>query len=175
MGNGYPISALVGRAEIMVVFEEVFFSGTFSGELVSISAALSTIRSMEERDTVGHIDKLGLRLKDGYNNMAQSLGLNEITQMTGFSWWPKYSFFDKYGKGSLEIQSLFQQEIVRRGVVTRAGMFLCGSHQIADIDKTLEIFEEALVVVGEAIRTNNVIAWLDGDVIKPVIRAEVCD
>ena len=175
MGNGYPISALVGRAEIMVVFEEVFFSGTFSGELVSISAALATIRSMEERDTVGHIDKLGLRLKDGYNNMAQSLGLNEITQMTGFSWWPKYSFFDKYGKGSLEIQSLFQQEIVRRGVVTRAGMFLCGSHQIADIDKTLEIFEEALVVVGEAIRTNNVIAWLDGDVIKPVIRAEVCD
>ena len=175
MANGYPISALVGRSKIMMVFEEVFFSGTFAGELVSIAAAIATIKAIEERDTLGHINRMGLRLKNGYNDMAQSMGLAKITQMIGFGWWPMYSFSDKKGKKSLEIQSLFQQEIVRRGIVTRAGMFLCGAHQIADIDKTLKVFEEALRVVDEAIQTNNVTAWLDGDVIQPVIRAQVSE
>lgn len=175
MANGYPISALVGRSEIMSIFEKVFFSGTFAGELVSIAAAKATIKALEERNTLNHIDKLGTHLKDGYNKTANSLGLSDVTQMTGFGWWPKYSFFDEKGTASLEIQSLFQQEIVRRGIVTRAGMFLCGAHQTSDIDKTLEVFEESLMVVDEAIQTNNVTAWLDGDVIQPVIRAQTSD
>ena len=172
MANGYPISALVGRSKIMSIFEKVFFSGTFSGELVSIAAAKATIKALEKRNTLQHIDKLGTHLKDGYNKTANSLGLSHVTQMTGFGWWPKYSFFDEKGKASLEIQSLFQQEIVRRGIVTRTGMFFCGAHQTSDINKTLEVFEESLMVVGEAIQSNNVTAWLDGDVIQPVIRAQ---
>ena len=172
MANGYPISAIVGRADIMNVFEDVFFSGTFAGELVSIAAAISTINAIEERDTLRHINTLGLHLIQGYNKISEIHSLNKVTEMTGFGWWPKYSFYDCEGKASPEIQSLFQQEIVRRGILTRAGIFLCGAHQMEDIENTLKIFEEALIVVQEAIKTDNVIAWLDGDVIQPVIRAQ---
>lgn len=172
MANGYPISALVGSTSIMSVFEEVFFSGTFSGELASISAALATISALEKRGTLEHIDRMGLRLKKGYEGLVSSLDLSHVTEMIGYGWWPEYVFYDEHGKVSLEIQSLFQQEIVRRGVLSRAGMFLCGSHQKADIDKTLKIFEEALIVVGEAIKANNVLDSLDGEVLTPVIRAK---
>jgi len=172
MANGYPISALVGSTSIMSLFEDVFFSGTFSGELVSISAALATISALEKRGTLEHIDKMGFRLKKGYNNLARSLGLSHVTKMIGYGWWPEYVFYDEHGKGSLEIQSLFQQEIVRRGILSRAGIFLCGSHQEEDIDQTLKIFKEALMVVGEAVKTNNVLNWLDGEVLTPVIRAK---
>jgi len=172
MANGYPISALVGRTEIMELFEKVFFSGTFAGELVSISAALATINAIEERGTLKHINSMGLRLKEGYNDMAKSLGLVHLTEMIGYGWWPEYVFYDEKGRVSLEIQSLFQQEIVRRGVLTRAGIFLCGSHQKADIDKTLEIFQEALLIVGAAVKAEKVLEWLEGQVLQPVIRAK---
>lgn len=172
MANGFPISALVGSTSIMSVFEEVFFSGTFSGELASISAALATISALEKRGTLEHIDRMGLHLKKGYDELVSSLDLSHVTKMIGYGWWPEYVFYDEHGKVSLEIQSLFQQEIVRRGVLSRAGMFLCGSHQKVDIDKTLKIFEEALIVVGEAVKANNVLDLLDGEVLTPVIRAK---
>jgi len=172
MANGYPISALVGSTNIMSVFEEVFFSGTFSGELASISAALATISALEKRGTLEHIDRMGLHLKKGYDDLVSSLDLSHVTEMIGYGWWPEYVFYDEHGKVSLEIQSLFQQEIVRRGILSRAGMFLCGSHQKADIDETLKIFKEALTIVGEAVKANNVLDWLDGEVLTPVIRAK---
>lgn len=175
MANGYPISALVGSSKIMSLFEDVFFSGTFSGELVSISAALATIKALEERNTLNHVNRVGLILKEGYNEISHSLGMHHTTEMIGYGWWPEYIFYDEHGKGSLEIQSLFQQEIVRRGVLSRAGIFLCGSHQEADIERTLQIFKEALMIVSEAIRTDNVLNWLDGDVLIPVIRAKPSD
>ena len=172
MANGYPMSALVGRSEIMSTFEEAFFSGSYAGDLVSISASIATIKAIEERGTLQHINSMGLRLKDGYNEMTKSLGLAHITKMIGYGWWPEYLFYDKQGNASLEIQSLFQQEIVRRGILTRAGIFLCGSHEITDIEKTLEVFQEALIIVGAAVKTNNVLDWLDGEVLTPVIRAK---
>ena len=163
MANGYPMNALVGRSEIMSIFEEAFFSATFFGDLVSISASIATINAIEERGTLQHINSMGLRLKDGYNEMTKSLGLTQITKMIGYGWWPEYLFYDNQGNVSLEIQSLFQQEIVRRGILTRAGIFLCGSHQITDIDKTLEVFQEALVTVGAAVKAGKVLrmAWME--------------
>ena len=172
MANGYPMSALVGRSEIMSTFEEAFFSGSYAGDLVSISASIATINAIKERGTLQHINSMGLRLKDGYNEMTKSLGLTHITKMIGYGWWPEYLFYDNKGNVSLEVQSLFQQEIIRRGILTRSGIFLCGSHEITDIEKTLEIFQEALIIVGAAVKTNKVLDWLDGEVLTPVIRAK---
>tara|TARA_B100000963_G_scaffold17140_1_gene13113 strand:- start:31143 stop:32459 length:1317 start_codon:yes stop_codon:yes gene_type:complete len=172
MANGYPMSALVGRADVMSIFEEAFFSGTFGGDLVSISASIATIDAIEERETLKYINSMGLRLKDGYNEISKSLGMTNITKMIGYGWWPEYLFYDEQGNVSLEIQSLFQQEIVRRGVLTRAGIFVCGSHQITDIDKTLEVFQEALSIVGAAVKAGKVLEWLDGDILVPVIRTK---
>ena len=47
MGNGMPISTVVGRAEIMSLFDHVFFSGTFGGETLSLAAACATIDKIE--------------------------------------------------------------------------------------------------------------------------------
>jgi len=170
MANGFPISAVVGKREYMKVFEDIFFSFTFGGETASIAAALTTIDAMEQRGTIEHIRAMGIRLMSGYSAIVDKLGCGEMTRMIGFPWWPEYLFFDIDGSPSREIQSLFQQEIVRRGVLTRAGMMISGAHQKADIDKTLHVFEEALTVVFEAVRNGMVLDLLDGEVIQPVIR-----
>lgn len=172
MANGYPMGALVGRSDIMSLFEKAFFSGTFAAELVSISASIATIDAIQDRGTLEHVAAMGQRLKSGYNEIASLLGISHLTTMIGYGFWPEYVFKDTEGNISLETQSLFQQELVRRGILTRAGMFLCGSHQTSDIDKTLSAFQEAMEVVSAAVKSNKVLDWLDGDVLEPVIRAK---
>src|SRR5262249_58669420 len=46
MGNGMPISAIVGRADLMAEMEHIFFSSTFGGEALSLAAALATVQKM---------------------------------------------------------------------------------------------------------------------------------
>ena len=52
MGNGMPISAVVGPAVIMRMMEDIFYSGTFGGETLSLAAAIATIDKMEREE--GH-------------------------------------------------------------------------------------------------------------------------
>ena len=169
MANGMPLSAIVGKTEYMKIFDDIF-SFTYAGELASVAAAKTTIKILKEQKGLDQIDKMGEHLKLGYNKIIKNMKIEHISKMIGFNFWPEYLFFNVNGNSSREIQSLFQQEIVRRGVLSRAGMFLSMSHKETDINKTLGIFEEALEVVSEAIKKNKVLEWLDGDIIQPVIR-----
>lgn len=166
MLNPLPSSKFVD----VKIFDDIFFSFTFRGELDSIAAAKKTIKILKEKKGLDHIDLMGKRLKDGYKKIIKSLKIEQITKMIGFNFCPEYLFFDKNENKSLEIQSLFQQEIVRRGILSRAGMFISLSHKNSDIDNTLIVFEKALEVVKEAVIKDKVIDRLDGDVIQPVIR-----
>ncbi len=173
MANGMPVSIVVGKSEIMQMFDEVFFSFTFAGELASLSASVSTINALKKRDGISQIWAMGERLQKGYAQLVEELDVGHITKMIGFPFWPEYLFLDKAGSPSMEIQSLFQQEIVRRGILTRAGMMISSSHTNIEIDKTLAVFKDALIVVKEAVKTDNVLNWLEGEVITPVIRPPV--
>ena len=62
MANGYPLSALVGKREIMSMMEDIFFSATFGGELSSIAAANATITKLEMTNGVRRIHTLGDKL-----------------------------------------------------------------------------------------------------------------
>ncbi|MBW2217235.1 MAG: aminotransferase class III-fold pyridoxal phosphate-dependent enzyme, partial [Deltaproteobacteria bacterium] len=168
MANGMPVSAVVGKTDIMALFDEIFFSLTFGGEVASIAASLATIRALQHRNGIEHIWNMGRRLMDGYASIVKDLDMQGMTKMIGFPFWPEYVFTDKEGNPSREIQSLFQQEIVRRGILTRAGMMLSVSHTEKEIDETLNVFSEALPVIKEAVTLDNVLNWLDGDVIEPV-------
>ncbi len=55
MANGMPISVVVGKKEIMEIFDEIFFSFTFGGEVLSITAAITTIRELSPKDVIAHL------------------------------------------------------------------------------------------------------------------------
>lgn len=171
MANGFPISAVVGKADLMQIFDEIFFSFTFGGETASLAAAAATIKALRQRNGIEHIHGIGNRLIQGFKKVVHDLDMHDAVSMIGFPFWPEYVFHAPTPQRSREIQSLFQQEVVRRGVLTRAGMFISTSHTEADIDHTLEVFRSALGVVKAATAQDKVLDWLEGDVIQPVIRA----
>jgi glutamate-1-semialdehyde aminotransferase len=78
------------------------------------------------------------------------------------------SFVDENGHESVALRSLFQQEVIRRGILFDDGHFICYAHSPEDIDETLEAYREALMVVRSAVESGDVAGRLEGEMIRPI-------
>ncbi|MER3487164.1 MAG: aspartate aminotransferase family protein, partial [Chloroflexota bacterium] len=83
MANGMPLSAVVGRRDVMRASEEVFFSLTFGGECLSLAAAQATINEIREKDVIEHIWLQGRVLQEGLNQLSQEHGLGDKIRCIG--------------------------------------------------------------------------------------------
>ena len=139
MGNGYPIAAICGKKEIMQVLGDgAFFSSTFAGELVGISAAIAVIDFMHRNPVIEHIWKMGDRLRDGMQSVIDDKGLP--IKLWGNAPRTIIRCYDKEGKESNELKSLFLQEMCKRGVFMGVPTFISYSHTADDIDRTVDAF-----------------------------------
>ena len=170
MANGFPLSAIVGRQEIMQLFDEVFFSFTFGGETLSLAAAAATMAALRTKSVIPHLWEQGRRLKDGYNLLARESGVERWTECLGFPPRTVVTFRDETGAESLMRKSLFQQECLKRGVLFSGGHNICYSHHPKDIDDTLRVYREVMEILAEAIRSGSVEGQLDGPPVEPVFR-----
>ncbi len=174
MANGMPLSAVVGRRDVMACFEEVFFSTTFGGEALSLAAAAATIRTVQRENVCQHLWEAGARLQAGFNRIAAHLSWNgphPLAECVGPAVRPKLVFRNLEGKESPLVKSLFMQEMVRRGVLLHSGALnLCLAHTCEVVDATLNACEEALRVVLQAVVRGTVEAELDGLPYREVFR-----
>lgn len=170
MANGMPLSAIVGKKEIMKEFEEVFFSFTFGGETLSLAAAIATITEMKNRKSIEHSWKQGEKLRSVYNQLAESFGISNYTKCIGLPPYSGFYFRDDKGEDSLAMKSLFQQEIIKRGILSIGVHLLCLSHSDEDIVRTLEAYEGAFKVLKRALDSGDVENYLEGTKISPVLR-----
>jgi len=170
MANGFPVSAVVGRRDLMQVFDEIFFSFTFGGEVLSLAAAKATIGKLREGTVIPHLWAQGRKLQDGYNALATAAGLAERTRCIGLPPRTVLTFTDRQGRDSLAMKSLFQQEVIRRGILNAGGFNLCYRHSDADIERTLHACRPALAVLADALAADDVEGRLHGPVIQPVFR-----
>ncbi|MCL5670661.1 MAG: aminotransferase class III-fold pyridoxal phosphate-dependent enzyme, partial [Acidobacteria bacterium] len=170
MANGYPVSAVVGRREVMEVFDEVFFSFTFGGEAVSLAAAKATLSEICAKDVIAHLWEQGKRLRDGFNVIAKECGVSQFAQCIGLPPRTVTVFRDATGGESLVMKSLFQQECLKRGILFSGGHNPCFSHTPGDVDQTLRIYRAAMEILADALRQGDVAERLEGKPVQPVFR-----
>ncbi len=169
MANGMPISAVVGRKDVMKVFEEVFFSTTFGGEALSLAASVATIQEMKEKRAIEHIWETGRKLTSGFNGLAADIGLD--AGITGLPCHFKFAIRDVNGGESREVKSLFMQEMVKRGILLHSGAVnLCFAHSDEDVNKTLDACEESLKIVKTALVEYKVKETLEGEPYQEVFQ-----
>jgi len=173
IGNGMPISVIAGSKEIMKEFEDIFYSFLSGGECLSLAASIATINELTEKPVYSHIWQMGTRLKDGYNRIAWDLKLEEHTQMVGLPPLTVPTFLDQNGNPSLLVKSLFQQEVLKRGVLFGAAHCISYSHSEEDIDMTLAAYLEALELLKAALDAGDLESSLDGPSIKQVFRSQI--
>jgi glutamate-1-semialdehyde aminotransferase/spore coat polysaccharide biosynthesis protein SpsF (cytidylyltransferase family) len=171
MANGMPISAVVGRRDIMAKFDEIFFSFTFGGEALSLAVSRATMNVLDSENAVDHIWRLGARLRDGYNALSRSHGLSSVTQSIGLPPHSVMTWRNPDGSGDwLELKSLFIQETAKRGLLTFGVHNLCLSHSEADVNAILSTYGEVMPILRWAIAHEKVKDLLEGDMVMPVFR-----
>lgn len=169
MANGMPISMLTGRRDVMQVLEDhVFFFTTFGGEALSLAAAKATMTLIAETDVTGHIARQGLRLRDGYNEIAEKLGV-DYSRCSGFAA-RSIVAFDSSAGDPLEVKALMQQEMIRRGVLWGGFNNMSLAHSDQDVEHTLEAYGDALAAVDRAVRSGDVRSAMRGEPLEPVFR-----
>lgn len=171
MANGYPLSAIVGRADVMQWFNEVFFSFTHGGEALSLTAGLATLEAARQMDLPGHLWRVGARLQTETNRLIAERNLGRYATCVGLPPWSAIRFTDASGKDSMLLRSLFQQEALKRGILTHGNHMLSLSHTDAVIDETLATYAEVLTVLAEAVHEDKVAERLEGTPMQPVIRS----
>lgn len=148
MCNGYPGAVVVGRRSILEKRTDTHMAATFHGDLLSVVAAMTTIRALKERDGIGHFWRLGQRLMDGLNRVAREEGLP--VKFIGFAPMPVLKPTDEHDPVPCpkelgeEVLRQFCAGLQRRGIfATPHPWFLSLSHTQQDIDRTIEVAAEA--------------------------------
>jgi glutamate-1-semialdehyde aminotransferase len=170
MGNGVPISALVGRADIMSVLEtDAFFFSTFGGEALALAATKATIEIMRRDDVPSHLARIGGLLQDGYNRLAASHGLAEITTCKGYPARTMVDFAATAADPLLQ-KSLVQQELIRRGILWQGFHTVSAAHTDSDVDRTLTAYDDSLRILAEALSAGDIAERIQGTPVQPVFR-----
>ena len=166
LGNGYPIAALGGRRVIMERFStaeggDVFYAGTYNGNQVGVAAALATLAELETSDVYEHIFALEsacakvCELTKDVDVPTVVTGYGSIYTLAFPGAAREFEFYDDVASSNYEMQVRYRREMIRRGVFEmpdRSGRnHVSLAHTRDDIDRTLEIAEEAL----RAIRHNS--------------------
>jgi glutamate-1-semialdehyde 2,1-aminomutase len=169
VANGMPISILTGKKEIMWLLEkDVFFFNTFGGEALSLAAAKASIQELKEKNVPAFLAKQGKKLKEGYNQIAKDLQM-PYTKCVGFECRSLITF-DATGGNPLEMKSLVQQEMIKRGILWGGFHNMSFSHSDKDVEYTLKAYRDVLPILKKAVEEKNVAGYLKGEPVEPVFR-----
>jgi glutamate-1-semialdehyde aminotransferase len=173
IANGMPLSALVGRRDVMSVFErDAFFFSTFGGEALSLAAAVACIHELEASAVPVQLAAEGRRIRQRYDEITAGCGLSGFTRCAGMDCRTIVTFDPRLGD-SLLMKSFIQQELIRRGILWAGTHTLSAAHGRSEVDALLEAYEEVLPMLAAAIATNSVRERLIGAPIEPIFKPSV--
>lgn len=145
LGNGYAITATIGRKEIMEAAQSSFISSTFWTERIGPAAALKTLEVMEDTKSWEQITNMGLKIQKGWQNLAAKCGLS--IKLSGL---PALSSFDFHGESSLELKTLLTQEMLKRGYLAGTKVYVSTEHTREIVDRYLTDLEEVFEFIAES-------------------------
>ncbi|WP_033340222.1 glutamate-1-semialdehyde 2,1-aminomutase [Catenuloplanes japonicus] len=176
MGNGFAISALAGRPDVMELGglrhdrERVFLLSTTHGaETHALAAAIAVMTEYEREPVIETLYRQGARLAAGVTEAAARHGVSDHFGVLGRDCNLIYYTKDASGERSQPFRTLFLQELIAGGVIAPS-FSISFSHTDADVDRTVEVVDAALGVYAKALDAGSVDGLLRGRPVAPVFR-----
>lgn len=170
MGNGYPISALVGKKEYMDFMSEVFLSSTFGGEALSLAASYAVINKMQSRNVPSHIYTVGQKIIENLNQILNDLNLKNTINVSGHPSWSFINFSDYKKYTSWDIKTLFMQECMKRGLLTFGTHNISFSYTEIEIEFMNKVYIEVFELIKEVLENNTLHENLNCEPLKPLFK-----
>ncbi len=138
IGNGYALTAVVGKKSVMQAAQSTFISSTFWTERIGPSAALATLKIMEREKSWETITSTGKKMQKGWKDLA-NLHKLDITVL-GIPAMTTYCFNSQNGA---KYKTFITQEMLKKGYLASTNFYASTAHK----DEHLKSYFEALDVV----------------------------
>ncbi|MEK6982309.1 MAG: aminotransferase class III-fold pyridoxal phosphate-dependent enzyme [Candidatus Micrarchaeota archaeon] len=160
MSNGFPMGAIVGKKEVMDSAQTSFISSTYWTEGIGPTAALATIKKMEEKNAPAHITKIGIKTGKIWEKLGKEHGLK---MHVDFDFPPIMHFGFDY-ENAQAVRTLFTQEMLKGGYLASGGFYVSYAHKTKDVEAYADKVNEVFALLKSAIEKNEVEKMLNGPI-----------
>lgn len=159
LGNGYAITATIGRREIMEAAQSTFISSTFWTERIGPTAALKTLEIMERTRSWETITATGLQIRERWQRLADKHGLQidhwGLPALTGFSF---------RSDNALAYKTLITQEMLAKGYLGGNSVYVCTEHTPEIVEAYFAELDPVFGLIKECEEGRDVLGLLKGPV-----------
>lgn len=159
LGNGYAITATIGRREIMEAAQSTFISSTFWTERIGPTAALKTLEVMERTKSWDTITQTGLKIRERWQKLADKHDLQidhwGLPALTGYTF---------KGANALAYKTLITQEMLAKGYLAGNSVYVCTEHTPAVLDGYFAELDSVFATIKECEEGRDVMSLLKGPV-----------
>ena len=170
MANGFPISAVTGRKEIMQLMEDIFYSGTFGGETLSLAAAKATITKLMNEPVLEHIANMGNRLIEGLTKIVDTSEASSLFSVSGHPAWSFLLMGKTDQVTAQQLSSYMQQEMHKHALLCGSAHNMSYAHTEQHVDKLLAVYKELIPTALEINQHGNFDQYFKGVVTQPVFK-----
>jgi len=151
LANGYPVSAIAGRRDVMKLMEEIFFSFTFGGDTMSLAAAKATLLKLKAYPVVQTLAERGKAIVEGTQRIVREAMLEDVFAVSGHPTWSFLNIRDGRGHSAFEIKTLLIQELHQAGILCLGSHNVSYAHRREDIQALLTAYDRILPFIGQTL------------------------
>ena len=144
LGNGYAITAIIGRREVMEAAQSTFISSTFWTERIGPTAALKTLEVMEREKSWEQITSTGLKIRDGWQQLADKHSIK-------ISHWgiPSLTGFTIQSDNALAYKTIITQNMLSRGYLASNSVYVSTEHKQDVLDGYFNVLDPQFALIKE--------------------------
>jgi glutamate-1-semialdehyde 2,1-aminomutase len=144
LGNGYAITAVIGRRDVMEEAQSTFISSTFWTERIGPTAALKTLEVMERENSWEQITSTGLKIRSGWQQLADKHGVR-------ISHWgiPSLTGFTIQSDNALEYKTIITQNMLSRGYLASNSVYVSTEHKQDILDGYFNALDPQFALIKE--------------------------
>ena len=159
LGNGYAVTAVLGKREVMQAAEKSFISSTFWTERIGSSAALATLKAMDKEKSWEKITSMGEEINKEWIKLSQEYEL-PIT-ISGLAALTTFTF---KSKNALAYKTLITQEMLKKGYLAATAVYVCTAHTPEIIKTYLENLKPLFQTIKECEEGRDIMTLLEGPI-----------
>lgn len=170
LANGYPVSAVVGKRSLMRFMEDIFFSGTFGGETLSLAAACAVIDKLRSEPVIETITRRG---DEVINTVTGLIKKHQAEALFSLSGHPSWSFLNMQGANGYsiwQIRTLFLQEMFANGILTLGTHNISYAHGDAELGRLYAAYDKVLPLIVNAVNNRTLESLLRCAPLEPLFK-----
>lgn len=170
LANGFPLSAVAGRGDIMRLMEEVFFSFTFGGETLSLAAARATLGKLKRLPILAHLRTTGEYVMARTTALIKKHGVGDFMAISGDPTWSFLLISDAEPYTMWQLKTLFMQEMFARGILMLGSHNMSYAHGDAETTALLGAYDVVFPLMRQAVEESSLETMLRCVPIEPLFK-----